>query len=279
MVHHFHRQLHDTRRKATARGRRNGVPGYPRVRGAAVRHAIEGNTPRRGVRPGSRSSRRRPLRPVGRSPAPPALRAVRGGAESLSRRGQEESSISLVGITPSPPGPALIAPAVRAMVRSMTKCGLPIGIRTFRALREEGCYYVDETARARRMVGGASTASCRARGASARACSWTRARSCSRATSRRSEASPSTTAGTGRYAVLSSGSTSAPAISTTRTPFAKTWRRRSTPSKKSPASSLATPAARPASAGRPGWGSAGRSAASPRSRWSAPEPGQRGPGS
>ena len=41
MVHRFHRQLHDTRRKATARGRRNGVPGDPRVRGAAVRHAAQ----------------------------------------------------------------------------------------------------------------------------------------------------------------------------------------------------------------------------------------------
>ena len=29
---------------------------------------------------------------------------------------------------------------------------LPIGIRTFREIREEGCCYVDKTARARRLV-------------------------------------------------------------------------------------------------------------------------------
>ena len=36
----------------------------------------------------------------------------------------------------------------------MTKRKLPIGIQTFRTIREEGCYYVDKTAYARRMVDG-----------------------------------------------------------------------------------------------------------------------------
>ena len=34
----------------------------------------------------------------------------------------------------------------------MTKRRLPIGIQTFRKIREEGCYYVDKTAYARRLV-------------------------------------------------------------------------------------------------------------------------------
>ena len=29
---------------------------------------------------------------------------------------------------------------------------LPLGIQTFRKIREEGCYYVDKTARAQRLV-------------------------------------------------------------------------------------------------------------------------------
>ena len=36
----------------------------------------------------------------------------------------------------------------------MTKRKLPIGIQTFRTVREEGCYYVDKTAYARRLVEG-----------------------------------------------------------------------------------------------------------------------------
>ena len=36
----------------------------------------------------------------------------------------------------------------------MTKRKLPIGIRTFRKIREEGCYYVDKTAYAARLVNG-----------------------------------------------------------------------------------------------------------------------------
>ena len=38
------------------------------------------------------------------------------------------------------------------MVRPMTKRKLPIGIQTFRTIREEGCYYVDKTAYACRLV-------------------------------------------------------------------------------------------------------------------------------
>ena len=34
----------------------------------------------------------------------------------------------------------------------MTRRKLPIGIQTFRTIREEGCYYVDKTAYARRLV-------------------------------------------------------------------------------------------------------------------------------
>ena len=55
----------------------------------------------------------------------------------------------------------------------MTRRKLPIGIQTFREIREEGCYYVDKTAYAHRLVDGASTTSSPARGVSARACSWT----------------------------------------------------------------------------------------------------------
>ena len=35
----------------------------------------------------------------------------------------------------------------------MTKRKLPIGIRTFRTIREEGWYYVDKTAYAHRLMG------------------------------------------------------------------------------------------------------------------------------
>ena len=61
---------------------------------------------------------------------------------------------------------------------------LPIGIQTFRRIREEGFYYVDKTVYARRLVDddGSSTTFSPARVASARACSWTPSRNCSRAT-------------------------------------------------------------------------------------------------
>ena len=36
----------------------------------------------------------------------------------------------------------------------MTKRKLPIGIQNFREIRDEGCYYVDKTAYAQRMVKG-----------------------------------------------------------------------------------------------------------------------------
>ena len=39
-------------------------------------------------------------------------------------------------------------------MRPMTKRKLPIGIQTFREVREEGCYYVDKTAYARRLMDG-----------------------------------------------------------------------------------------------------------------------------
>ena len=37
---------------------------------------------------------------------------------------------------------------------AMTKRKLPIGIQTFREIREEGCYYVDKTAYAHQLVAG-----------------------------------------------------------------------------------------------------------------------------
>ena len=56
----------------------------------------------------------------------------------------------------------------------MNKSKLPIGIQNFREIREEGYYYVDKTAYARRLVEGASTISFPGRAASARACFSTR---------------------------------------------------------------------------------------------------------
>ena len=55
----------------------------------------------------------------------------------------------------------------------MTRRRLPIGIQTFRTIREEGFYYVDKTAHVRRLVAEGSHY-LRAPGASARACWWTR---------------------------------------------------------------------------------------------------------
>ena len=56
----------------------------------------------------------------------------------------------------------------------MTRRTLPIDMQTFREIRERGCYYVDKTAYARRLVDEASTTSSHAPDASARACSSTR---------------------------------------------------------------------------------------------------------
>ena len=67
------------------------------------------------------------------------------------------------------------------------------------------------------------TTSCRGHGALARACSWIRARNCSRVTSRCLRGWPSTTAGIGRCAIRYCGSASVAAIS--RSPA--TWRRTS----------------------------------------------------
>ena len=51
---------------------------------------------------------------------------------------------------------------------------LPIGIQTFRAIREEDCYYVDKTLYVRRLIEEGSHYFLSRPGASARACSWTR---------------------------------------------------------------------------------------------------------
>ena len=57
----------------------------------------------------------------------------------------------------------------------MVRRRLPIGMQTFRELREQNCYYVDKTAYIERLLDeGTHYSSCRARGGSARACSWTR---------------------------------------------------------------------------------------------------------
>ena len=40
----------------------------------------------------------------------------------------------------------------RATVPAMTRLRLPIGIQTFRTIREEGYYYVDKTPDVRRLV-------------------------------------------------------------------------------------------------------------------------------
>ncbi len=50
---------------------------------------------------------------------------------------------------------------------------LPLGIQTFRKIREEGCYDVDKTDYARRLVEGVPTTFSPARGGLARACSST----------------------------------------------------------------------------------------------------------
>ena len=56
----------------------------------------------------------------------------------------------------------------------MTRRRLPIGIQTFRTVREEGYYYVDKTAYIRRLVDEGAHYFLSRPGASARACSWTR---------------------------------------------------------------------------------------------------------
>ena len=40
----------------------------------------------------------------------------------------------------------------KTKVHKMTKRRLPIGIQTFREIREENCYYVDKTAYMRRLI-------------------------------------------------------------------------------------------------------------------------------
>ena len=47
-------------------------------------------------------------------------------------------------------------------------------MQTFRELRERNCYYVDKTAYIERLLHEGKHYSCRARGGSARVCSWTR---------------------------------------------------------------------------------------------------------
>ena len=51
---------------------------------------------------------------------------------------------------------------------------LPIGIQTFREVREEGCYYVDKTAYAGRLIEEGKHYFLSPRAVSARACSWIR---------------------------------------------------------------------------------------------------------
>ena len=56
----------------------------------------------------------------------------------------------------------------------MTRRRLPIGIQTFRTLRERNCYYVDKTPHVRALLSEGTHYFCPARGASGRACFWIR---------------------------------------------------------------------------------------------------------
>jgi len=93
--------------------------------------------------------------------------------------------------------PIAAAPRAAAMPRKR----LPIGIQTFRKIREDDCYYVDKTGFALRLIEEGT----RARGASASRCSWTRSPSCSAATRRCFRGSKPTPAGTGAGAFRSFG--------------------------------------------------------------------------
>ena len=58
----------------------------------------------------------------------------------------------------------------------MTRRRLPLGIQTLRKIREDGCYYVDKTAYAARLVDiarykGGTTPACSTR--TSRRCGWT----------------------------------------------------------------------------------------------------------
>ena len=65
----------------------------------------------------------------------------------------------------------------------MPRTKLPIGLQSFRKLREGRCYYVDKTPYIRQFARrGQALLPFASRGVSARACFSTRARSCSRAT-------------------------------------------------------------------------------------------------
>ena len=55
----------------------------------------------------------------------------------------------------------------------MAKRRLPIGIRTFRKLREQDCYYVDKTPYIKRLIDEGTHYFLSRPAASARACSWT----------------------------------------------------------------------------------------------------------
>ena len=82
----------------------------------------------------------------------------------------------------------------------MTRRRLPIGMQTFRELREEGCYYVDKTPYVERLLAKGKHYFLSRPRRFGRACSWTRSRSCSRETRSCSRGCTSTTATTGRSA-------------------------------------------------------------------------------
>ena len=56
----------------------------------------------------------------------------------------------------------------------MTRRRLPIGIQTFRKVREDGCYYVDKTAYIRRLLEDGTHFFLSRPRRFGRACSWTR---------------------------------------------------------------------------------------------------------
>ena len=64
--------------------------------------------------------------------------------------------------------------ATQVLRYAMVRRRLPIGLQTFRELREQDCYYVDKTAYIERLLHEGKHYFLSRRGGSARVCSWTR---------------------------------------------------------------------------------------------------------
>ena len=87
----------------------------------------------------------------------------------------------------------------------MTRQKLPIGIQTFREIREENCYYVDKTAFALKLIEEGKYYFLSRPVVSASRCFWTRWRNCSPGTNRCFAGCTPRTAGTGQNHRRSSG--------------------------------------------------------------------------